>query len=97
MYLPRTRMNRGTKGILRTSASVLALVASGTSERASLGKEDTKRCTGTTPRPDLLRRCHLLPRTRANRAETALPSLRVLALANRVVEQRPRYIDSEGA
>jgi hypothetical protein len=40
MYLPRTRVNRGRKGILRTSASVLALVASGTSETASFGKED---------------------------------------------------------
>jgi hypothetical protein len=35
-------VNRGRKGILRTSASVLALVASGTSETASFGKEDTK-------------------------------------------------------
>ena len=31
-----------------------------------------------------------------NKAGTALPSLRLLALANRV-EGRPRYIDSEGA
>jgi hypothetical protein len=38
-----------------------------------------------------------LPRTRANRAEMALPSLRLLALANRVVGRRPRYINSEGA
>jgi hypothetical protein len=42
IYLPRTRVNRGRKGIVRTSASVLALVASGTSETASFGKEDTK-------------------------------------------------------
>jgi hypothetical protein len=35
-------VNKGRKGILRTSTSVLALVASGTSERASFGKEDTK-------------------------------------------------------
>jgi len=38
-----------------------------------------------------------LPHTRVNKAGTALPSLRVLALANRVVQKRPRYIDSEGA
>ena len=53
---PRTRVNRGRKGILRTSARVLMLVASGTSETASFGKEDTKRCTGTTLRAVLLRR-----------------------------------------
>jgi hypothetical protein len=35
-------VNRGRKGIVRTSASVLALVASGTSETASFGKEDIK-------------------------------------------------------
>jgi hypothetical protein len=35
-------VNKGRKGILRTSASVLVLVASGTSETASFGKEDTK-------------------------------------------------------
>jgi hypothetical protein len=42
IQLPRTRVNKGRKGILRTSASVLALVASGTSETASFGKEDTQ-------------------------------------------------------
>jgi hypothetical protein len=36
-------MNRGRKGILRTSASVLALVASGTSETASLSGRRTQR------------------------------------------------------
>ena len=38
-----------------------------------------------------------LPRTRLNKAGTAVPSLRLLALANRVVERRPPYINSEGA
>jgi len=42
------------------------------------------------------RRIHL-PRTRVNEAGTAVLSLHLLTLANRVVEQRPRYIDSEGA
>jgi hypothetical protein len=37
-----------------------------------------------------------LPRTGVNKAGTALPSLRLLALANRVVERRP-YINNEGA
>jgi hypothetical protein len=34
-------VHKGRKGIVRTPASVLALVASGTSEIASFGKEDT--------------------------------------------------------
>jgi hypothetical protein len=38
-----------------------------------------------------------LPRTRVNKAGMAIPSLRLLKLANRVVERRPRYIYSEGA
>jgi hypothetical protein len=35
-----------------------------------------------------------LPHTPVNRAETALPSLCLLKLANRIVGQRPRYINS---
>ena len=38
-----------------------------------------------------------LPRTPVNKAGMAIPSLRLLKLANRVVERRPRYINSEGA
>ena len=37
-----------------------------------------------------------LPRTRMNKPGTAAPSLRLLALANKVVESSARYINSEG-
>jgi hypothetical protein len=35
-----------------------------------------------------------LPRTPLNKAETAVPSLRVVALTGRVVERRPRDIET---
>jgi hypothetical protein len=37
-----------------------------------------------------------LPRTPLNKARMAIPSLRLLKLANRVVESSTRYISSEG-
>ena len=43
-----------------------------------------------------VRRIHL-PRTRVNKPGTAVPSLRLLARANKVVESSTRYINSEGA